>query len=158
MNLTIEPASVIAPDGSVAPPTKRTRLVLIVSTVSWLSLAILGLWFLWGYETTPGIAAQSPRKWPAESRIQLSPDKETLVMLAHPHCPCTRASLGELGSIMAHSGGRVRAYVLFIKPENAGAGWELTDLWQSASGIPGVKTILDGDGREARLFNAATSG
>ncbi|HVQ40522.1 MAG TPA: hypothetical protein VMS31_23470, partial [Pyrinomonadaceae bacterium] len=51
-----------------------------------------------------------------------------------------------------------RAYVLFIKPENAAAGWELTDLWQSASDIPGVKTILDGDGREARLFNAATSG
>lgn len=158
MKLSFRTRLVIPPDGVVVPPTKRNRSVLFVGIVSWLSLAILGLWLLWGYETTPGIAAESPRQWPAESRIKLATDHQTLVMLAHPHCPCTRASLGELASIMAHSGGRVRAYVLFIKPEGFSDGWELTDLWQTASDIPGVRTILDGDGREARLFHAATSG
>jgi hypothetical protein len=132
--------------------------MLLIGTLSWLSLALFGLWFLWSYETTPGIAAGSPRQWPVDSRIHLDPDHTTLVMLAHPHCPCTRASIGELASIMAHSNGRLRAYVLFIKPEGLSNGWELTDLWDSVSGIPGVKPILDGDGREARLFNAATSG
>ena len=59
---------------------------------------------------------------------------------------------------MAHSQGRLSAYVLFMKPDGFSDDWEKTDLWQSASNIPGVKVILDSDGREARLFDAATSG
>ena len=59
---------------------------------------------------------------------------------------------------MAHSEGRLSAYVLFLKPAGFSDNWEETDLWQSASKIPGVKVILDDEGREARLFHAATSG
>ena len=59
---------------------------------------------------------------------------------------------------MAHSQGRLTAYVLFLKPKGLSAEWEKTDLWQSANNIPGVSVILDDDGREARLFQAATSG
>jgi hypothetical protein len=66
--------------------------------------------------------------------------------------------MGELASIMAHSQGRLSAYVLFIKPQGFSDDWEQTDLWQSASEIPGVTVVLDTDGREARLFDAATSG
>ena len=119
--------------------------------------SLLG-WTLWGYENTPGVAAAPLPQWPAASRIQPAPDHATLVMLAHPHCPCTRASIGELAAIMAHCQGRLTAYVLFLKPEGFSDDWEKTDLWQSASTIPGVKVILDGDGHEARLFHAATSG
>jgi hypothetical protein len=140
-----------------SPRTKRPGM-LIIGAISWFSIVGIGLWFVWGYENAPGIAATSPKQWPTESRIQLAPDRATLVMLAHPHCPCTRASIGELASIMAHSQGRLTAYVLFIKPEGSSADWDETDLWQSASQIPGVKVVLDGNGKEARLFHAATSG
>lgn len=158
MNFNLKPDRLNALDNSPVPRAKRSRSILLIGTVSWFSIVIVGLWLLWGYETTPGIAAESPRQWPADSRIHLAPDHATLIMLAHPHCPCTRASIGELASIMAHSQGRLRAYVLFVRPEGFADGWEVTDLWQSASDIPGVKPILDGDGREARLFHAATSG
>lgn len=144
-------------DGRVLP-RKRTQAILFLTAISWLSLVGVGLWSLGGYENTPGIAAESPRQWPADSRIQPAQDHATLVMSAHPHCPCTRASIGELASIMAHSQGRLSAYVLFIKPEDLSDNWEETDLWRSASNIPGVKVILDSDGREARQFHAATSG
>jgi hypothetical protein len=158
MNLPLNEDRPKAINSSPAMRPKRSRSIFLIGTVSWFALAVFGLWFLWGYETTPGIAAEAPRQWPAASQIHLAPDYPTLVMLAHPHCPCTRASIGELGSIMAHSQGRLRAYVLFVRPETFSDGWEVTDLWQSASDIPGVKPILDGDGREARLFHAATSG
>jgi hypothetical protein len=59
---------------------------------------------------------------------------------------------------MAHSQGRMRAYVLFITPEGFSDDWQKTDLWQSASDIPGVNVVKDSDGIEAHLFNAATSG
>jgi len=147
-----------APDQSLVPRMKKNRAILYLGAISWLSLVGLGLWLLWGYENTPGIAAEAPRQWPADSRIQPSQDHATLVMLAHPHCPCTRASIGELASIMAHSQGRLSAYVLFIKPEGFSADWEETDLWQTSSNIPGVTVIRDGDGREAHLFHAETSG
>jgi hypothetical protein len=79
-------------------------------------------------------------------------------MLAHPHCPCTRASIGELALLMAHSQGRVTAYVLFLKPAGFSDDWEKTDLWHSAASIPGVKVMIDDGGAEARRFHAATSG
>ncbi|MEO8436126.1 MAG: RedB protein [Pyrinomonadaceae bacterium] len=146
-------------DGSTLPQRrKRTRAILFIGVISWVALVATGLWLLWGYENTPGIAAEAPRQWPNQSRMQRATDHPTLVMLAHPHCPCTRASIGELASIMAHSQGRLRAYVLFIKPEGISKNWEETDLWHSAANIPGVEVVPDGDGREARLFRASTSG
>jgi hypothetical protein len=158
MNRNFKLCRTRAVDGSSLLCTKRTRAILFLSAISWLSLVAVGLWLLWGYENTPGVAAESPRQWPADSRIQPAQDHATLVMLAHPHCPCTRASIGELASIMAHSQGRLSAYVLFIKPKGFSDDWEETDLWQTASNIPGVKVIPDSDGSEARLFHAATSG
>ena len=47
-------------------------------------------------------------------------------MLAHPMCPCTRASLDELAEALARSKASARIYVLFIRPtgfaERAGFG------------------------------------
>jgi hypothetical protein len=59
---------------------------------------------------------------------------------------------------MAHSQGRLNAYVLFIKPPGLASDWAVTNLWQSAARIPGVKVLEDSDGSEARRFNSATSG
>jgi hypothetical protein len=141
-----------------ALPARRTRVVFLAGAVSWLLVIGFGLGTLWNYENTPGIALASPPQWPAESRIQRAPDHATLVMLAHPHCPCTRATIGELASIMAHSQGRLTACVVFLKPSGFSDEWEKTDLWQSAASIPGVNVIVDNDGAEADRFNAATSG
>jgi hypothetical protein len=79
-------------------------------------------------------------------------------MFAHPHCPCTRASVGELAQIMAHALGKVNAYVLFVKPPNAPAGWDDTELRASAAAIPGVTVVTDENGKEAARFGAETSG
>jgi hypothetical protein len=66
--------------------------------------------------------------------------------------------MGELAAIMAHSQGRLTAYVLFLKPKGFSEDWEKTDLWQSAASIPGVNVMIDEGGAEARLFNSSTSG
>jgi hypothetical protein len=79
-------------------------------------------------------------------------------MLAHPRCPCTQASLGELAKIMAHLQGRVSAYVLFLTPHAAKSDWENAELRRTASKIPGVTVVSDVDGIEARKFGAETSG
>jgi hypothetical protein len=78
-------------------------------------------------------------------------------MAVHPHCPCSRASIGELAILMAHSGGRIAGFVIFVEPPGFGESWTKSDLWSSAGLIPGVIRIID-RGSEANLFRAATSG
>jgi hypothetical protein len=142
----------------LCPPRSRKGLVVLTSITLWLLVVGVGLSFLLGYENTPGVAAKPLASWPADSQIQRTPGRATLVMLVHPHCPCSRASIGELALLMAQTQGRLEAYVLFLKPAEFSNDWEKTDLWQSAAGIPGVKPIVDYDGVEARRFHAATSG
>jgi hypothetical protein len=118
----------------------------------------VGLVFLWDYENAPGPTSTPPTRWPPDSHIRLAAGQATLIMLAHPRCPCTRASVGELARLMTQAQGRVTAYVLFVKPAGASGGWEKTDLWQSAASIPGVNIIVDDGGVEAQRFRAVTSG
>lgn len=137
---------------------KKNRLILFAAGALWLLLIGMGMWFLKNYEITPGVAAAAPNRWPADSRIRRAADGATLVMLAHPHCPCTRASIGELARLMTQARGRVTAYVLFVKPPNFSDGWEQTDLLRNAAAIPGVIVVRDDQGVEAGRFHAVTSG
>ena len=137
---------------------KKSRLILIATGAVCLVIFCIGTGFLWNYENTPGLAATAPEQWPGDSCIVRASDRPTLVMLAHPHCPCTRASIGELSRLMTQAQGRVTAYVLFVKPSEVSDGWEQTDLMKSAAAIPGVTAVRDEDGLEASRFHAATSG
>ncbi|MEY2520218.1 MAG: hypothetical protein QOF24_1977 [Verrucomicrobiota bacterium] len=110
------------------------------------------------YESTPGPVGVVSHIWPSTSTIHRTAGRPTLVMLAHPRCPCTRASVGELAQIMAESQGKLSAYVLFMKPSGSGTEWDQTDLCRSAAEIPGVTVVSDADGIEARRFGAETSG
>jgi hypothetical protein len=121
------------------------------------AVVAFGLRGLLNYESAPGSVADVPKAWPA-SGITLSPDGLTLVMLAHPHCPCTRASISELAKVMAEVDGKATAYVLFAKPGGSGSDWDDTSLRRSAAAIPGVTVLSDPDGIEARRFGAETSG
>jgi hypothetical protein len=137
---------------------KKNRLILTAAGALWLLMIGAGIVTLWDYESTPGVAASTPELWPAASRIKPTAGRATLVMLAHPHCPCTRASIGELSRLMTEAQGRVTAYVLFVKPQGFSDEWVQSDLWASAAAIPGVTPVMDDGGAEAALFRAETSG
>lgn len=126
--------------------------------VTWVAAVAFGLRVLLKYESTPGRTGAVGVSWPATSSIQRSGENPTLVMLAHPHCPCTRATIGELAQIMADTQGKLDAYVLFTKPKGAGRDWDDTELRRSAAAIPGVAVLTDADGSDASRFGAETSG
>jgi hypothetical protein len=81
-----------------------------------------------------------------------------LVLFAHPHCPCSRATIGELAKLMTDCRGKLTATVLMLRPAGVQDGWERTDLWDSAAAIPGVSVVSDAGGTESRRFGAVTSG
>jgi hypothetical protein len=124
----------------------------------WLIGAIAGLWVLWSYENTPGDAARSGRQWPDQTPLTRSLDRPTLVLVAHPQCTCTRASLLELAEVLGRVATPPRTYVLFMKPSQFFDGWEKTELWRMASALPNVTVVRDDDGLEAEHFGAVTSG
>jgi hypothetical protein len=128
------------------------------AVVVWVTVVAIGAFGLGRYASTPGAASTPPERWPEASAIARTPGLATMVLVAHPMCPCTRATIGELAQVMERVRDRAIARVLFVRPEGVDEGWEKTDLWRSASAIPGVTASTDAGGVEAARFHASTSG
>jgi len=132
--------------------------VLWAALAVWLASVGTGLVWLMAYDNTPGTAADAPARWPAGSTLTRDAAGPTLVMLAHPRCDCTRASVGELAELLARAPRRPRTFVVFIRPGGVAAAWEKTGTFDQATRIPGVTVIRDDDGDEADRFGGWTSG
>jgi len=132
--------------------------------VIWAVAIGCGLWVLLKYESTPGRTGAVPASWPNGSIVSLSKNRPTLIMIAHPYCPCTRASMDELERVMAQAYSKVDTYVLFYTPADSNPGgaaqppWENSELRRRAMKIPGVTVLSDVNGAEAHRFGAETSG
>jgi len=137
---------------------RRPAIVLTAFGLLWGLSVGAAMMVLWQYETGPGRAGDAPRRWPATSRLARRSDLPTLVMILHPRCPCSRASLTELDRLLAGAGNKLQAHALFVRPPGVGQGWEESDTWQQATSIPSLQVHVDPDGIEAAHFGAATSG
>jgi hypothetical protein len=138
--------------------TRLQACALTACGALWLAGVGAGTKLLWDFQTTPGAPGSPPRRWPAASRIERQPGRSTLLLMAHPQCPCTRASVAELASLVGRIGERTAVHVLVFKPRDFPPDWERSDIWSSAARIPGVRVQADDDGEEAARFGAATSG
>lgn len=126
--------------------------------VIWLSVVLTGSLLMAQYSQTAGATGTPPAHWPESSPLPPHPGQARLVMFLHPHCPCSRATLGELEQLVAHCQGLFSAQVWFIQPEGMAEDWVKSDLWRAAAAIPGVQVHVDREGGEARRFQAVTSG
>jgi hypothetical protein len=134
------------------------RSILLSAGILWAAAVAFGFARMLRYGATPGDAGTPSPAWPAGSGLQIDRRRANLVMIAHPRCPCTRASIAELARVITRAPPSVSAHVLFYRPRSSPRGWERTDLWRSAAAIPGVTVRADPEGREARRFGARTSG
>jgi hypothetical protein len=135
---------------------KRGRWTVIA--VVWLVTVASGMALLIEHQSAAGEAALAPTRWPDPSPLRRAAGMPTLVMLAHPLCPCTRASLAELARLMPQVSGRIEAHVLFLDPDSADERWHDSNLRRIAAAIPGVQVHDDHRGEAARAFGSATSG
>jgi hypothetical protein len=136
----------------------RKQVMSAVVVVVWATGIGFGARVLLQYANTPGASGTPADRWPALSPINpATQGRATLLLFAHPQCPCSRASLGELALIVACCADRVEATVLFALPDRA-EEWTATGLWHDARRIPGVHVLADRNGTLARRFGARTSG
>ena len=140
---------------------KRRALIttsLVVAGLIWTGTVGAMYQAVRRFETTPGRGASGTTMWPVRSRIVPERNRWTLVMLIHPHCSCTRASLQELERIIEMSGPSLQTYVLVYRPSDFQEGWEKTETFEAAKRLQRAHVLVDPDGREARLFGGFTSG
>jgi hypothetical protein len=129
-----------------------------VSTLAWVGALATGLFVLWRYDGAPAPDGQPPSRWPAASAISQPRERPALLLFAHPHCPCTRASLDELIALMTRTRGLASVYVVFTTPPDAPETWTHSASWDYASSIPDVRIVLDKNAREAQRFGVLASG
>jgi hypothetical protein len=134
------------------------RAFLAAAAALWVGTLVLAGRVLVQYEATPGIDGTPPSDWPAASAIRPAPGRFTLVMMAHPDCPCSRASLAELDALLTRAGEKPAVFAVFSKPGATAADIEASELWKSAKAIPGVIPLADIEGVEAARFGAQVSG
>ncbi len=136
-------------------------MATVVSTMAalvWLVTVASGIALLSAHAAAPGTPADPPRRWPSASAVVRRAGTPTVLVFAHPGCPCTRATLGEIDWVLAHVEGGADVHVLLLQPEGGGRAWSDTSLAEIAATIPTVQVHRDAGGDEASRFGVATSG
>jgi hypothetical protein len=136
----------------------RTRLILSAAAAIWIATIAFSYRAVRAFENTPGTAAAARTYWPSAVSVERNHDGPTLVMLTHPRCACSRASVAELAEIIARGPSNLRTVVFVFRPSDFPSGWERTEVWAAAAKLPNTRVVVDIDGAEAARFGAMTSG
>ncbi|MGB7327026.1 MAG: hypothetical protein WBD31_19275 [Rubripirellula sp.] len=110
------------------------------------------------YAHTPAELNHQVSQWPASGQLPTTTEKPTLVMFAHPYCPCTRASMSELARILSKCEEQVTASVVFLEYKGIDKPVTESVLWTQAKAIPNLHVAVDHQQRISKLFQASSSG
>lgn len=130
----------------------------VLAWLAWLGLVSIGFRALYSHQAAPGENAASARA-PNEAGLPFAfeDERHTLLVFAHPDCPCTTATIGELDRLLADVGDGMRCYVLLWASEELG-DWRTSRIGSRVAGLRGVTELPDLDARWARALGVATSG
>jgi hypothetical protein len=136
-----------------------SRVFRSAALVIWIGM-IVGL-FAAGmrYER---MAGDAPARWPVELPIARTPGHVTILLAAHPQCPCSRATATLLEQLQATPPASTSAstdfVVLMFSDRRKSATWAHTDLWTQLQALPRTRVLADPDGRLAVRLGARMSG
>ncbi len=151
-------------------PKKTPRPVLYWALFSlWLMAFGAGAGVLGAYASRAGEVSETPAVWPIGLGLDrlfddgparhapAYPGVWTVVMAAHPECPCTRASIQELRYALAHASEPYRLFVLAYEPEHM-PGFASTPAMASLAEREHTRVVIDTDGAIAQRLGGVTSG
>ncbi|HEY8993477.1 MAG TPA: hypothetical protein VIM71_02230 [Lacunisphaera sp.] len=132
------------------------KFLLTVGIGLWLAGAAWGMKWMADYSLTPGAAGAPVRDWPLPDRPLIA-GRFTVVVALHPECPCSRATLVELDSILLQAGDALGALLIFIDPSPEEPA-KNSALYRQASALPRTRLMCDASGAELKRFSFRTSG
>lgn len=124
----------------------------------WAASLLAGVFILINYSATSGATGLLAKHLPSASHLSRPSSQPTFLVFAHPYCPCSSASIGELERLLPRLRGKVDIKVIFIQPRGRSEEWVHGPLWQKAEGLPDVTVTIDTEGKMAESFGATTSG
>jgi hypothetical protein len=142
----------------------------IVARRNWVRLGLVGVWGVVAIAGLIAVYAHAFKNedigraeviWPSDSSLEQSPDRCTLVMFAHPRCPCTLASLDSLARVMGVAD--CKAVVVFWQPDSdsqpvESSSWRNSPSIKLAEKMQDVSIYFDRSGAEFKKFGVNTSG
>jgi hypothetical protein len=99
--------------------------------------------------------------WPIDSQLPRATDRATLLVFFHPKCPCSQATLTELGLVLRSrpaESPELAIQIVATTPVSAGSRWIETPLLARSQLLPSARVFVDYGGQEARRFGAQQSG
>jgi hypothetical protein len=120
--------------------------------VLWAGVTLVAFGYFWLLDAIPGHAAAAP------SSIANSTNHPTVLLFLHPKCPCSRATLAELGQVAAKVERPVKVRVYFTTPDEADNSWRTSSLCEQAARLPNATVAADPRGAEAKRHGVTTSG
>lgn len=137
--------------------TFRKRIYATLAIVAWAAALAVCFGALQRYAGAPG-GAHSPSAAATEFIAQhRQPGRGLVVMAIHPRCPCTDASLIELGNMLRRSEGACDAVLLEYAPQDTPADWPVGAKYREVAGLR-VPIVRDPGGTLAVALGAETSG
>lgn len=136
---------------------KICRRGLIAATAAWLLLVLGGLTLLWRYSYKEQPSGEKYVSFPPTSKLCRATDTPTLVTFVHPMCPCSRATLEQLGTVARSSPTQLSILAVMLQPLN-GPRWANSENQTLARQLPNVSVVDDPGGAEAALFSSQISG
>lgn len=132
------------------------RLLIAAATPVWVLGVLAGLGWLGLYAREKGDQHVLSPEGAAWMEARRSTGRPLLVMAVHPRCPCSAASLAELGDLLARSRGGCDALLLEYAPPEP-LRWSAPSAFRELGGVS-VPVIPDTEGRLAAYLGALTSG
>lgn len=129
-----------------------------LALTAWGLAVVYGFHVALTYQATPGAPPAAPSSWPEGLPVALDPERATLVLALHPHCPCSRATLQELDRLLTRWSDALRIHAFVYADPALGTDWHQTDLWRRAASMPGVSMHEDPLGESVRRLGAKVSG
>lgn len=124
----------------------------------WAALVAGGGAVLLWHDGRAGSEGAPAAAWPGGAGLVAPEGRPLLLMLVHSQCPCTRASLDQLRTLLARAGERVEARLLVYTPAVTPPHWEQGALDAALAALPGVQQVADVDGALAARLGLQTSG
>lgn len=132
--------------------------MLALGIASWALLVIGGFVWLAEYSGAPGRSARAPETWPAASAIDRDERRPTLLVVLHPRCSCSAATLVEVRRLLRDAPVAPDTWLVFTRPPGVAPDWHESATFTEASAMRGVHVLVDDGGVESARFDAATSG
>lgn len=124
----------------------------------WLSCVGTGFLMLFLYQFTPGPVTTVPSHWPEAANIEIKSEAFNLVVLIHPQCSCTLATLEELDKVLRNSPQNYHCHFLVFDPHHKPTTWQNTYQETLLRQFSNATVTYDLEGLEAKKFGLIVSG